>query len=327
MIISYSTAYSNLQLNNGFGMAGFSIINALKELGHTVYFQAPTAPVQFTFAQPEYFRPTRGQYQIILCPWESTELHEGWVDAFNSADETWATSEWVAEQYIRAGVTNLTTVFPHGISKKYKPKLKKRNGPVKYIHVGGPANRKGAQEAFDAFREAFGDDPKKATLTIKAYQRSLVRWFDESGRVRNPADLPNVTINLKEMEREELVDFQAGFDVAIYPSAGEGWGFIPVEFLAQGTPTICTGAWAEYSDYLGDLAVKSKLVDSPWPMEHPGKVYKVDHNDLVKKILLSYNDFENQSAKAFKNSFKLHKQYDWVTLTEQAFAPLVERFG
>lgn len=323
MIISYNTAYSNFTLNNGFGRAGWGIVNALNQLGHKTYFNTPLAPVEFTFAQPDYFTPNDSQYQIILCPWESTELHEGWVEKFNSADETWATSEWVADVYRAAGVNNVKTVYPHGIEKMYKPKLKVRSGPLKYYVQGAPASRKGTQLAFDAFREVFKDDARKANLTIKAYQRSQVRWYDQ-GRVQNPANLPNVSVITKEMETEELVEFTNKFDVNIYPSYGEGWGFIPMESLAQGTPTICTESWCHYSKYLGDLSIDSKLIDSPWPQEHPGQVYEPDMDDLVRKIQLSYDDFENQSQQAFMRSFDLHAEYDWLRLTEKAFAHIVD---
>ena len=288
-----------------------------------MYYSTPLAPVEFTFAQPDYFTPNDKQYQIVLTPWESTELHEGWVERFNSADETWATSDWVAEVYRKAGVTNVTTVYPHGIEKIYSPRFKTRKGPLRFLHMGGPANRKGAQEAFDAFREVFKDDPRKATLTIKAYQRSHVRWY-QNGRVRDPADLPNVEVITKEMELDELKEFTNKFNVNIYPSYGEGWGFIPMETLAQGTPTIATEAWCHYRDYLGDLAVKSNQIKSPWPHEHPGLVYQPDMDDLVEKIRLVYDDYENQSALAFKRSFQLHKEYDWDDLTNKAFAHIVD---
>lgn len=323
MDFSYNTAFSNFTLNNGFGRAGWGIINSLKELGHRTYFDTPVAPVEFTFAQPDYVEEKRGQYQILLTPWESTELPSGWVDAFNSMDETWATSDWVAEVYRRAGVRNVTTVYPHGIEKIYQPKLKRRKGPINFYVQGPPANRKGTQEAFDAFREVFKDDPTKATLTIKAFQRSKIRWTDQNGMIRNPNDLPNVRVITKEMELNELVDFTNSFDAAIYPSYGEGWGFIPMESLAQGTPTICTEAWCHYKDYLGDLALKSNQIASPWPEEHPGKVYQPDMEDLCEKIRLVYEDFENQSLQSFKRSFKLHDEYNWLSLTEKAFADVV----
>lgn len=324
MNFSYNTAFSNFTLNNGFGRAGWGIINALKEDGHNVYFDTPVAPVEFTFAQPDYFEYKPKQYQIIFTPWESTELHPGWLENFEQADEVWATSDWVADVYRKAGVTNLTTVYPHGIEKIYKPRLKKRRGPINFYVQGPPANRKGTQEAFDAFREVFKDDASKATLTIKAFQRSHVRWYDQFSRVRNPSDLPNVRVITKEMEMQELVDFTGGFDAAIYPSYGEGWGFIPMESLAQGTPTICTEEWCHYSKYLGDLGLKSTSIESPWPLEHPGRVLQPDMDDLCKKIELVYEDYDNQAAKAFKNSFKLHDEYNWLRLTRNAFQHIVE---
>lgn len=329
MIISYNTAFSNFTLNNGFGRAGWGIINSLKEMGHQVYFDTPIAPVEFTFAQPDYFEPRSKQYQIILCPWESTQLHPGWVENFNAADETWATSDWVADVYRKAGVKNVTTVYPHGIEKIYKPKLKRRKPgkPLNFYVQGPPANRKGTQEAFDAFREVFKDDKSKATLTIKAFQRSKIRWYDKYGMVRSPNDLPNVRVVTKEMELPELVNFTNSFDANIYPSYGEGWGFIPMESLAQGTPTIATEAWCHYKDYLGDLALKSKLIDSPWPSEHPGQVYQPDMEDLVNKIELVYDDFENQSLQAFKRSFQLHEEYNWLGLTEKSFQHVVSELG
>ena len=322
MIISYNTAYSNLTLNNGFGRAGFGIINALKRLGHKVYFQTNLAPIEFTFAQPDYFEPKEDQYQIILTPWESTELHPGWVEKFNSADETWATSDWVADVYEKAGVKNLTTVFPHGIESVFKPKLRKKQGPINFLSLGGPANRKGCQESFDAFREAFQDDPNRATLTIKAYQRNLVRWYDDRNRVQDPAKLPNVTVITKEMEYEELIDFQSSFDASIYLTAGEGWGFIPMETLAMGIPTVSTYDWCQYKKYIGDLKVKADLVDSPWPNEHPGKVYKPDVQDAVNKLKMLEQDYDAFALQAFKNSLKLHSDYDWTELTRKAFEPI-----
>lgn len=325
MIFSYNTAFSNFTLSNGFGRAGWGIINSLKQLGHEVYFNAPQAPVELTFAQPDYFELNDTQHQIILTPWESTKLRPGWLENFELADEVWATSDWVADVYRKEGVQNVTTVYPHGIEKIYKPKLKHRGtGPMNFYVQGAPANRKGTQMAFDAFREVFKDNGSKATLTIKAFGRHNVRWRDSDGIMRNPADLPNIQVETQELELPQMVEFTNSFHANIYPSYGEGWGFIPMESLAQGTPTICTASWCHYRDYLGDLGVKSKLIDSPWEDEHPGQVYEPDFDDLCDKIRLVYDDYENQSRQAFKAGLKMHKEYNWLSLTEKAFAHVVE---
>lgn len=325
MIISYNTALSNFSLTNGYGVAGWGIINSLKKLGHSVYFDAAIAPVEFTFAQPDYFTPNDHQYQILYTPWESTELPLGWLDKFNSADEVWTTSEWVKDVYIQNGVTRPIHVYKHGIEKHWKPRMKKRQGPIKFLQVGGPANRKNSQFALDTFREAFKDDRTKATLTIKAFQRNLTRWPD-GARVRDPNELPNVTVDTRMLEVDALVNLFDRHDVNYYPSQSEGFGLIPLQSLAQGTPTICTKVWAPYGNYLNDLGLKAELTDHTFGDEHTGQIYEVDFDDAVSKLRQVQENYEEYSKKFFRQSFAVHEEYDWTTLTERAFDHIVKKF-
>lgn len=326
MIISYNTAFSNFTLNNGFGRAGWGIINSLKNLGHEVGFNYSKAPVELTFAQPEYFESRPHKYQIILCPWESTVLPPRWVEKFHEADEVWATSQWVADVYKAAGVENVTQVYEHGIEKRYAPKLKRRRGPIKFVHLGEPAVRKGGQEALDAFREAFKDNPKRATLTIKAYQRSHVRWFDQHGRIRAPEELPNVNVVREQFDMEELVSFTNLFHASVYPSAGEGFGFIPLETLAQGTPTLSTYDWAPYKRYI-QLPIEADQVESKWEFEHPGLIYQPKQESIVERMLELEDDYDNIARSHFTSAFSLHNDYNWDILTQNAFSGVVNRFG
>jgi len=327
VIISYNTAFSNFTLHNGFGRAGWGIINALKDMGHTVGFDYHKAPVEVTFAQPEYFTKRKGVHQVLLTPWESTELPPKWLDKMHEADEVWATSEWVADVYRKAGVENVTKVYPHGIEKRYSPTLKTRkNGPLQIINMGTPSNRKGSQEALDAFREAFDGNPKRAVLTIKAYQRSHVRWYDGNGRVRDPKELGNVRVVRNQFELEDLVKFTNQFHANVYPSWGEGFGFIPLETLAQATPTICTHDWAEYKKYI-HLPVDSDQVESPWQWEHPGLMYKPRHESLVEQFLRLEDEYNELAGKHFAQSLELHNEYDWRTLTATAFEDIFNEYA
>ena len=47
----------------------------------------------------------------------------------------------------------------------------------------------------------------------------------------------------------------------MYPTWGEGFGFIPLQGLASGMPVISTYDWSHYVDYMGPLKLKSKLTD------------------------------------------------------------------
>ena len=325
MIFSYNTALSNFSLNNGYGNAGWGVINSLNGLGHRVFYDAPVAPVELTFAQPSYFVPNDHQYQILYTPWESTELPFDWLDKFNSADEVWTTSDWCKQVYIDCGVTRPIHVYPHGIDVTWQPRKKKRNGPIKFLSVGEPANRKGAQVALNAFRRAFGDDPRRATLTIKAFQRNHTRWPDGQ-RVRDPNELPNVTVDTRMLETDYLIDLFNAHDVNVYPSCGEGMGLIPMQSLAQGTPTICTGEWAHYKKYLGDFAIDSHRGPSKWPGEHEGDMFYPDEDHLVELMLKMEQDYNSIATDFFKQSFDFHAEYDWEKLTQDAFEHIFNRF-
>lgn len=326
MIISYNTAFANFTLHNGFGRAGWGIINALKDMGHTVGFNYHKAPVELTFAQPEYFEPRKGVHQILLVPWESTKLPPRWLTKMHQADEVWATSDWVAQVYRDAGVNNVTNVYPHGIEKRYRPSLKRRvNGPLHILNMGTPANRKGSQEALDAFREAFGDNPNRAVLTIKAYQRNNTRWYDSTGRVRDPKEIRNVRVVRNQFEIDSLVEFTNQFHANVYPTWGEGFGFIPLESLAQATPTITTHDWAQYKDYI-HLPIDADQVESPWQWEHPGLMYKPRQESLVEQYLRLEEEYNEQATKHFAQSLDLHNEYSWDRLTKIAFDSVFQRF-
>lgn len=330
MRISINSAVELDYTEVGFGNAISNVYKSLKTLGHTVSVNDATAPVRLNWMQPDLYQPNGFQYDILYAPWESTELRTGWKEIINAGNvqEFWTTSPWCKKIFEEAGIEKEKpiNVFQHGISSEWKPIKRKRSGPLKFLIVDAEANRKGWQEAFDAFRAVFGDDPRKATLTIKTRQICMARWIDDYNSVRSPAELRNVEINISRLSNQEMVQLYHDHDVFIGPSYGEGFGFLPFQMLATGGPTICTKEWAPYDKYLGDLALRSNYGRTKWEGEHPGDVCYPDQEHLEELIRLSYEDFENQSQKFFKQSLDLHAEYDWVRLTERAFKDLDQMF-
>ena len=313
-IFSYNTLPDNYNLNRGYAIAGYNMIMSIKKLGHSIYDSSPIPKVQINFSQPDWFLFRPNQYQIGFTPWESTLLPAGWVKDFNRCDQVWTPSPWIAQVYKDNGVDVPVHVYEHGISKNWKPIMRRPQGPIKFLSVGEPAVRKNCQMTLDAFRETFKDDPSKATLTIKAFTRSSVRWY-KNGSVRDPADLPNVRVITTDVSPNEMTKIYNAHDVNVYPSYGEGFGFIPLQSLASGMPTICTAAWAPYKQFLGPLALDSTPIESPWPDEHPGMVFKPNYDDLMTLMQYSYDNFDELARFYFKQSFALHEHYDWTTLT------------
>jgi hypothetical protein len=329
MIISFSTPIVNMKTNNGYGHAGIKIIDSLKELGHTVGFQAPKAPVQLNFSQPNYFKLHRKQYQISYTPWESTVIPELWKTNLSLVDEIWTTSDWCANVFEDNGYKNVR-VFPHGIDPIWSPRRRREKDVIKFLHVGEPAPRKAGQMVVDAFSNLFGNDPRYS-LTLKVYKHNTTRIYNnyiDKNILGIPNELyNNIYIIDKDMSTEELVQLYYDHDVLVYPSYGEGFGFIPLQALATGMPTICTSGWAHYENYLGPLKLKSELIDSPWPFPHEGKVFEPKYKHLLELMRDVSINFNAYSGYYYAQSTKIHEEYNWLQLTNNAFDHIFKKFS
>jgi hypothetical protein len=329
MQISFFTPTTNLKSSNGYGYAGLNIVNSLKELGHDVPYAYPKAPVQLNFSQPEYFKMHRGQYQIGYTPWESTKIPDKWKNMLDHCDEIWTTSDWCANVFEDNGYKNIK-VYPHGIENIWKPKKRKDSDKIKFLHIGEPAPRKAGQMVVDVFAELYGNDPRYS-LTIKAYNSSTIRVYNnyiDKEIIGLPHNIfNNIHLITKELTDLELVQLYYDHDVLVYPSYGEGFGFIPLQALATGMPTICTGSWAHYKKYLGPLKLKSDLVDSPWPFPHEGKLFEPNRKHLVELMRDVVFNFSAYSGYYYAQSTKIHEEYNWLELTKNSFDHIVKKFN
>jgi glycosyltransferase involved in cell wall biosynthesis len=109
-------------------------------------------------------------------------------------------------------------------------------------------------------------------------------------------------------------------DVFVYPTWGEGWGFNPMQAMAMGIPTITTAAWSDYAEYI-TIPIESHLFQSPWPDLHPGYMFKPNQKQLKKAMEFIKPNYKTLAQLAFKNSFEIHKNFNW----EKVSAPAVEK--
>lgn len=329
MNISLNTPNLNNKTSNGYGYAAHNIVSTLRLLGHQVERNNPDSDVQLFFSQPDYFwQPRDSTYNIAYTPWESSGVPSTWIDAFNEMDEVWTTSDLCAKWYLDAGVTKPIKVYEHGIEDIWKPVRRRSSGRIRFLHIGEPAPRKGGQLALDAFRRAFATR-RDVHLTLKAQTHNTTRVYEDSRRgerVRSiiglPDDFQNIETQTGELTLPQLVSLYQDHDVLIYPSWGEGFGFIPLQALSTGMPTICTGAWAPYRRFLSPLDLNSTEYESPWPDIHPGNMVKPDIDHLVSLMRQAADDFESLADHYWKQAPAVLEAYDWKTLTRNAFAHL-----
>jgi glycosyltransferase involved in cell wall biosynthesis len=322
MNISFSTPVVNIKGETGYGYAGRNIVNSLNTLGHFV-------PLQLNFSQPNLFKLHRGQYQISYTPWESTVVPKRWLDNMKHCDEVWTTSDWCANVFEDNGFKDVK-VFPHGLDPMWTPRKRQQKETLKFLHIGEPAPRKGGQMVVDAFSHLFGNKPGYS-LTIKCFNQNSTRIYNNYIH-RNIIGLPNelynnIHINNKVLNDEELVRLYHDHDVLVYPSYGEGFGLIPLQALGTGMPTICTYDWAQYKDYIGPLKLKSELIDSPWEYMHEGKVLEPSYQHLLEVMRDVDLNFKAYSAYYYTQSTKIHEEYNWLRLTNNAFSHIFKKFS
>lgn len=325
-MISFHTHYGGLDVTQGYGYAGFHIVKSLQELGHTTPFNHAEAPVMLNFTQPTYFQFHPGQYNIGYTPWESTELVGNWNNLLNDCDEAWTTSDWCADVFRANGVTKPISVYPHGIDHEWTPLRRKRNNVLRFLHHGEPAHRKGGQIVVDAFGELFGNKPGYE-LTLKANGFTAVRAKTAFGIEPIDKYYNNVFLIKEILDLPELISLYKRHHVLVYPSYGEGFGFIPLQAMATGMPVILNTTWAPYKKYSVGLNVQDRLIPTLWTGEHPGNVLEPSFESVKEQMLKAADDFETYADQAFEFAPKIHTEYDWVTVTERAFAHVVKKFS
>jgi glycosyltransferase involved in cell wall biosynthesis len=329
MKISYHSHIGGLDLSQGYGTAGYGIVTSLKKFGYDVPFNDPNADILLNFTQPPYYQfHNTGQYNIGYTPWESNEVDPSWILPMNAVDEMWTTSPLIAKWFNEAGCTQNIKVFEHGIDHRWTPKHRRSHRKVRFLHVGSDAVRKGGQDAFDAFIDAFGRNNPNVSLTFKTHASyCMIRKELGTGLLYTATEYSD---NIKHIHGEftldELIGLFHSHDALVYPSYGEGFGFIPLQALASGMPTIQTSTWAPYSRFvIPELNVSDTMTSSPWPLEHPGAVLQPSHDDLVKAYLYAYDHFQEVADKTFEQAPQIHKEYDWDYLVRKQFAPVVAK--
>lgn len=175
--------------NHGYGVMSQQVVLSLQRLGHSVPFQDPTAPVELAIGQPYHWNwSSRNSYKIGYVAWESSTIPDRWWPGLRTADEIWTPSPLIKKWFEKEGLKDVR-VYEHGVDAKvWERKRRRATGPVKFLHIGEPAPRKGGQMVYDAFKEIF--TPEEATLTFKAHGMSTVRGennahpFIESSNVK-----------------------------------------------------------------------------------------------------------------------------------------------
>lgn len=325
---------------DGYGYASYRISSGLKELGlplfepedflHSGYveqdvlisvqdgfFTQPTyhcteADVLINNCLPVDFKQGLG-YNIGFSYWETDTLPSSWVPRLNECDEIWTTSSWAREVFQdNTGHSNVHS-FKLGVeSDIFQPSLDRGSDKgFIFTHVGSPSSRKNTQMAVDAFVKTFGNNTDYR-LIVKSLGPPDARLRVGDTNLGAIAQHPRIDVIDYEITEYELADLYRQTDCLIYPTMGEGWGMIPFNAIACGTPTICTNATA-----CTEYAEMSVPLDYTWSSEGTTGIYSggkwayPDFDDLCDKMRYVVDNYSQVKQKTMNSAKIIHKDYSW----------------
>ncbi len=283
------------------------MLNALDDLG----YQTQGGPVHLTFSHPHLFNTT-GDYNIGFVPWESTDPKDPeWIKYMERMDEIWVPSMWLQNVVDYWGFDS--HLYEHGINHSFQFRYRPVEDKVRFLFMGLEAYRKGGLDAIRAFRAAFPNQDD-VELVIKTQDPTLGSPFN------------NITFAKGNWPVEDLIRLYWDCHAFVAPSYGEGFGIPALEAAATGMPVIATKGFLPYEDFLlEELLVESEMIASPWPETHPGLMFQPDFDSLVEAYRAVYENYNNYSRMASRNSPLIHQHYDWKKLTNQSFSALANR--
>jgi glycosyltransferase involved in cell wall biosynthesis len=246
-----------------------------------------------------------------VCDLDKVPAH--WAPCMNDfADLVLTPSSWCAEVFRSCGVEVPIEVVPHGVDKAFgevEPLELEDKEPFIVLHFCSakePA-RKGTPELLQAWGNAMAGEG----LQSGKHRLQVVSAFPkEHGRL--VYDIPGVDLIVAQEFPPELqaLRYRSAHLVA-QPSRAEGFGCIPLEALATGTPVLATGCTghAEYMEGKGVVVVPHG--EHGFCGQSEGRAPTLDVGTLKEHLLNGIGAYGRLRAEALARRPKLVEYWSW----------------
>jgi hypothetical protein len=198
---------------------------------------------------PLFDHPVR----IALVVAEAAPIPKHWVRWAQTLDLLVVPSEWVASNYVGAGLEpGKVFVSPHGLAAAYHPPEGVQRHERRWLHVcGAPGHpdRKGTPQLIEAWGDSHGGDVLiiRCPRTYGAFAASnevpptvMALWKQEDAVRRATGAQVEWDDGIDPKTPLEMARYLAGFRAVVQPSRGEGFGMIPLQARAVGTLVVAT---------------------------------------------------------------------------------------
>lgn len=282
---------------------------------YAVEVQAKPDEIVVSNSLPGSYQMSDG-YNIGFTYWETNQLPKDWVEKMNQMDEIWTASQWARKIYTNSGVSVPIHAFRLGVdSRLYFPQRRPHKEQVKFLNIGSPSTRKNSQMAVDAFLKVLGGD-ERFQLIYKTIGPPDARIGAGTGGTRSLYGHPNITVIDEDLTPAGLAALYDRIDCLIYPTSGEGWGWLPQQAIAKGIPTICTSGTA-----CEEYAFLSLPLDYKWGTkgmfglyEGNGEWMEPNFDDLCDKIYEVSRNYGHYAEMTFNNVSPVYESMTWESV-------------
>ena len=291
-------------------------------------------------AHPPEFLPRSPGRSVQIAHWEYGPPPADWPALVDGrVDEVWASSSWVRDWYVRAGMDpDKVVVVPLGVDPdRFSPStppldLGDAAPGYRFLFVGGLVWRKGADLLAQAFGDAFTarDD---VTLVIKTYGAAGPYTSDGCdvliGRLRTLTGGPRVHIMDGDMDEADMPGLYAACYCLVHPYRGEAFGMTMLEAMACGLPVVMPdmGAARDFADAETALLVPARTHVVPSldatglrMTEYP-VVVEMDVDDLAAKLRWVFEHRDEARAVGARAAEHVAAEWTW----DQAAACVQDR--
>ena len=211
--------------------------------------------------------------------WELPRIPDHWLPALANVDEVWVPSRFVADA-VRPYTNKPVRVVPHPVASR-------QTGTPQRLRFGLGDDfvalamfnmrsfpRKNAIAAVEAFRLAFGEtDGRKLVVKVADVDYAPKEMRELRAAI---GDDRNISVDERDMDDRERLDFIASADALISLHHSEGFGLVLAEAMLARVPVIAT-AWSGNLDFMDDdsaLLVPFRLT----PAIDPRGIYGTDQD-------------------------------------------------
>ncbi len=314
--------------NSGYGRFGSRTVRALTDLGVENagdlglrpgdMGDRPLASVALWLSTPPHVRGWfSGQLGTIFTMWESTEMPAGFRENLHHFDRIFVPSEQNRELFSRFHPDVRMVPLAVDESWHYRPApMVERD--FRFLSCGfGP--RKGCRMVADAFLKVFPG--AKPGYPGGPWPKLTLRSGDDIVG-------PGITTIPSYLSAKGELNLYEDAHCYVSGSKGEGWGFMPLQAITMGRPTILGNAHghAAYAHYGIGLDTHPYTCKGATFWGDGGEWWEPDFDQMCEAMWDVYNDYHKHATIAMTRAFRAAAEFTWQFTAERLIFNLPELF-